>query len=813
MSQFSPRKTLRLTLLAGTCLFGLVLTACSIIASPEPTATPTVTLPTATITPIPTPTRTPYPTPTPIQTANEDHSRHYLLDDFEMESLYYGEDAYGIGLGLITWGDPATEVKAGIQQIAADDPLAMPLQSGDNRVLAVTGDIPEWGGVTHNFEGPAGDVWASMDWSTWLGVTFWVYGADSDGVLLFEIQENRNPGSMVNDVEVWSYSFQDNFTGWKQFFVPWNKFHRKDIGNGAPRDGRTLTEVHGWAFGVVSPMSDSVTYYLDDVALFGEVAGLNRVDVSFDSGFLYATEGDNLGVRVKLTNASTEPVILYYAAQQSDAVEGKDYEPLTGSVTFKPGKTSQMIEVVLLDDTKAEGEEGLFLFMTGVENATLGELTSVFIFIEDNDPEEAAMLMDAGEDDAFDIQGADEVGLLDIAPEEAFALPEQIGIESVLAINAGSENTTLTRRYGDPQDWSGAEALTFWYYGAGTEETVMVELWNNPGFRAEELAPANWSLIWEDAFEGVEGALPNAGRWQPQIGDGLNMGITGWGNNELQYYTAEPENVALDGDGHLVITAREVGEDSDLFCWYGPCEYTSARLKTQDRLEFTYGRVEVSMQLPEGVGLWPAFWMLGKDSDTAGWPASGEIDVMEFIGSEPGLVYGTAHGPGYTGADGQGGSVDLGLDLSAGFHEYALEWEPDELRWYVDDRLYATVNKEDVPGEWVFDHPFYLLLNLAVGGNWPGSPDAETVFPKTLVVDYVRVYGAGDSFERYEAEFVDDFTGWRQVTLPFADFVRSVQQPWRAPNDELDLTEIFGFTIKLPARTELYYLDQFRLAE
>ena len=220
MSQFSPRKTFRLTLLAGTCLFGLVLTACSIIASPEPTATPTVTLPTATITPIPTPTRTPYPTPTPIQTANEDHSRHYLLDDFEMESLYYGEDAYGIGLGFITWGDPAAEVKAEIQQIAVDDPLAMPLQSGDNRVLAVTGDIPEWGGVTHNFEGPAGDVWASMDWSTWLGVTFWVYGADSGGVLLFEIQENRNPGSMVNDVEVWSYSFQDNFTGWKTVLCP-----------------------------------------------------------------------------------------------------------------------------------------------------------------------------------------------------------------------------------------------------------------------------------------------------------------------------------------------------------------------------------------------------------------------------------------------------------------------------------------------------------------------------------------------------------------------------------------------------------------
>jgi beta-glucanase (GH16 family) len=158
-----------------------------------------------------------------------------------------------------------------------------------------------------------------------------------------------------------------------------------------------------------------------------------------------------------------------------------------------------------------------------------------------------------------------------------------------------------------------------------------------------------------------------------------------------------------------------------------------------------------------------------------------------------------------------GGSVDLGQDLSAGFHEYALEWEPDELRWYVDDRLYATVNKEDAPGEWVFDHPFYLLLNLAVGGNWPGSPEDATVFPQSLIVDNVRVYGAVDTYERFEAAFVDDFTGWQQVTLPFSQFTRSEQQPWRAPDDGLDLSQIYGFTVTLSARAEAYYLDQFSL--
>jgi beta-glucanase (GH16 family) len=813
MSQPHHRTIFHLASLTALCFLSLVLTACSIIASPTPTATATVPVPTATITPIPTPTITPQPTPMPIQTGDQDHSEYYLLDDFETETLFTGEDPYGIGLGFITWGDQAASMMAGIRQITIDDPRAHPLQSGDNRVLVVGGDIPEWGGVTHNFEGPTGDVWASMDWSTWLGVTFWICGSDTDSELLFEIQENRNPGSMVNDVEVWSYSFRDNFSGWKQVFVPWNKFHRKEIGNGAPKDGRLLTEVHGWAFGVVNPSPSSVTYYLDDVALYGEIAGLERVDVTFDTGVLYAMEGDSVGVRVKLTNESDDPVTLYYAVQQSEAVEGKDFEPLAGSVTFEPNKINQIIEVTLIDDAKPEDTEGLFLFMTGAENATLGELTSVFIFIEDNDLDDTTMLMDVEEDYTFDVQGADEAGVLDIMPDEEMAFPEQTGIEGVLAVNAESEEAALTQRYGDPQDWSGAGALSFWYYGTDTEDSVTVELWNNPGRQTQELEPVNWTLAWEDEFEGEEGAAPEPGRWEPQVGDGLNMGITGWGNNELEYYTADPENLSLDGEGHLVITARELDTETDLVCWYGPCEFTSARLKTQDRLEFTYGRVEASLKLPEGEGLWPAFWMLGSDSDTAIWPNSGELDIMEFIGSEPGVIYGTAHGPGYVGAEGLGGSVDLGLDLSAGFHEYAMEWEPDELRWFVDDRLFATVHREDVPGEWVFDHPFYLLLNLAVGGNWPGSPDETTVFPQTLVVDYVRVYGAGDSYERFDAGFVDDFTGWRQVTLPFADFVRSAQQPWRAPDDGLDLTQIYGFTVKLPARSELFYLDQFRLDE
>jgi beta-glucanase (GH16 family) len=814
MSQPKKRTTKFLLALIIICLLPLALIGCSIVTTPTPTATMTVPTPTATITLVPTPTITPQPTPTPVDTADEDHDEHYILDDFETESLFSGEDPYGIGLGFVTWGDPAASMMmAGIREIPADDPRALPLQSGDNRVLVVSGVIPEWGGVTHNFEGPDGDVWASMDWSTWLGVTFWVYGSDTGSELLFEIQENRNPGSMVNDVEVWSYSLRDNFSGWKQYYVPWNKFHRKEIENGAPRDGRTLTEVHGWAFGVVNPSPDSVTYYLDDVALYGEIAGLDRVDVTFDTGVILAVEGDRVGVNVRLTNECDEPVTVNYAAQQSDAVEGKDYEPLVGSLTFDAHQTVQMIDLTLIDDAKPEGTEGLFLFITGAENATLGELTSVYIYIEDNDLADPAMLMDIEEDTSFDIRGADSTAIKDFASDDELALPEQTGVEGVLEIAAEMGEATLTRRYGEAQDWSAAEAFSFWYYGAGTGETVTVELRNNPGYQTQDLTPNNWTKVWEDAFEGEAGAAPDFGRWEPRIGDGLNQGMEGWGNNELEYYTAEPENLALDGEGHLVITAHELDADTDLVCWYGPCAYTSARLTTKDRLEFTYGRVEASMKLPEGTGLWPAFWMMGNNSDTAVWPASGELDIMEFIGSEPGVVYGTAHGPGYVGAEGLGGNVDLGVDLSAGFHEYAVEWEPDEINWFVDDRLFATVHREDVPGEWVFDHPFYLLLNLAVGGNWPGSPDEATVFPQSLVVDTIRIYGAGETYERFVAGFADDFTGWRQVTLPFAEFVRSSHQPWGAPDDGMDLSQIYGYSVTLPARPESYYLDQFRLRD
>lgn len=233
-----------------------------------------------------------------------------------------------------------------------------------------------------------------------------------------------------------------------------------------------------------------------------------------------------------------------------------------------------------------------------------------------------------------------------------------------------------------------------------------------------------WILTWQDEFDGPE---IDAANWTHEIGG------NGWGNAEDQFYTAEPENSFIE-NGNLVIQALEQRKQGK--------PYTSARLITKDKFSQTYGRFEARLQIPKGQGIWPAFWMLGEDISTAGWPESGEIDIMENIGKEPTMIHGTVHGPGYSGARGVGASYSLpdGRPFADDFHIFAIEWEPEEIRWYVDDVLFNTVTPSDVAGDWVYDHPFFILLNLAVGGQWPGYPDATTQFPQRLIVDYVRVY-------------------------------------------------------------------------
>jgi beta-glucanase (GH16 family) len=264
-----------------------------------------------------------------------------------------------------------------------------------------------------------------------------------------------------------------------------------------------------------------------------------------------------------------------------------------------------------------------------------------------------------------------------------------------------------------------------------------------PALPAPASTPASggWTLTWQDEFNDPADTRPRSSTWVFDLG-----GEPQWGNQEWQYYTDRPQNVSSDGNGNLAITARREKLPGMQNCPYGTCDLTSGRITTRSTFNQAYGRFEARIKIPGGQGLWPAFWMLGKNIDSVGWPRSGEIDIMEVIGRQPGTLYGTLHGPEYSGAAGLGGFTTLpaGARFSDAFHIFAVEWSADRVIWTVDGRQYFSYARTQLPAGkvWVFDHPFFIILNLAVGGGWPGSPDASTVFPATMLVDYVRAYRA-----------------------------------------------------------------------
>ncbi|MFO7723611.1 MAG: glycoside hydrolase family 16 protein [Bacteroidales bacterium] len=236
----------------------------------------------------------------------------------------------------------------------------------------------------------------------------------------------------------------------------------------------------------------------------------------------------------------------------------------------------------------------------------------------------------------------------------------------------------------------------------------------------------DWQLTWSDEFDGATGVLPDSSKWTFDLGTGDG----GWGNQELQVYTNSPDNVSLDGDGNLEITAIRAGNG-----------FTSARIKTKGLFEQKYGRFEARLKTPYGPGLWPAFWMLGSNIDTVAWPECGEIDIMELRGQEPHIIHGSLHGPGYSGWNPVTKTFALMDDrFDVKYHIFAIEWDEDKIDYFVDDFLYQRIERTDVSGEWVYDQPFFLILNVAVGGNYVGFPTDQTPFPQKMIIDYVRVY-------------------------------------------------------------------------
>jgi len=231
--------------------------------------------------------------------------------------------------------------------------------------------------------------------------------------------------------------------------------------------------------------------------------------------------------------------------------------------------------------------------------------------------------------------------------------------------------------------------------------------------------------LWQDEFDGPQGASPDPGNWSAETGG------SGWGNQQLQYYTSSA--ATLDGDGHLVITAEPA--PSGLSCWYGPCSFVSGRITTYRRFAQRYGHFEVRMKLPAGTATWPAVWMMGTDRYSVGWPESGELDIAEHVGRDGDVVSGAAHGPGFSGGAAITGDTHV---TSGDFHTYSLDWTPDEITWRIDGTQFHHVTAPDVP-DWVFDKEFFVIIDLAVGGEHAGDPGPGDDAPQTLVVDYIRV--------------------------------------------------------------------------
>jgi len=256
----------------------------------------------------------------------------------------------------------------------------------------------------------------------------------------------------------------------------------------------------------------------------------------------------------------------------------------------------------------------------------------------------------------------------------------------------------------------------------------------SPGAKASPnsatTSPQQWRLTWSDEFSGAAASPPDPSKWTHDTGG------TGWGNDELEYYTDSTANAALDGQGHLVITASTSGASS-YSCYYGPCDYTSARLSTLGLFSQEYGRFSARIELPQGQGLWPSFWAMGDNLDSVGWPQAGEIDTMYMFGNQTSEVMDGLAGPGYSpsGTD----TLPSG-SFSGGFHTFSVDWYPDHISFSVDGVVYSTEYRVQAGQGWVFDHPFFLLLNLAVGGDQPGDPNSATSFPQRMVVDWVRVY-------------------------------------------------------------------------
>ena len=540
----------------------------------------------------------------------------------------------------------------------------------------------------------------------------------------------------------------------------------------AQQSSQTLAE------GPASPDGDggaSDDMDADDGAI--DVA-LVPLTVELDAPAYEVTEGDEVLATVRLNRISDVPVAVGYSASETTirtmitdrpATLDRDFSATSGAVTIPAGELEAMITVPTLHNAKHEPNE-IFLLSLHLPapgntetDATaelepelepaLGPTGTATVIIQDDDPVDPRLVDDFETHPwLFGTEGDVTLQVREIPGEETGGYPGSDGHENVLDVTHDGP-ATLSRDFAQGQEWSAYEGMSFWYRGEGDGDEVTVRLADNDG---PDPGPDAWTQVWSDEFDGAAGAPADPDNWTYDVGG------WGWGNEELQYYTGSTEDAALDGQGNLVITAREIAPSADgPQCWYGPCTHTSARLTSEHKHEFTSGRIESRVRAPQAPGIDPSLWMLGD----------GFAAAPPFQLDEPELY-------------------ELASD---DWHTFAVEWQPERIDWFVDGILHHSLTPAAVgPDEWGYDRRFPLLMNLAVVGD-DGSLGGDPAFPQSLAVDYIRVFQAPETAERFESSFVDDVAGWRQVTVPFDSFARASDQPVGAPDDGLTLTGVRGY--------------------
>ncbi len=692
-----------------------------------------------------------------------------LIDDFEMDELLLTQDSFNNDIGYVPWGDAPGNVELRLSEATRSGAQSM--------ALTVDYDIAAWGGFSHVFND--GENWIGLDWRDYNAIAFWFLGFNTGADIQLEIFDNRNPEMDGDSAERWYYRFPDDSYGWKQVEVPFVAFQRRGDWQpgGAPDDGLNLDAVSGYAFGLPAGTGDAFAI-IDDVQLVF-VAGVGMPSAATAEAAPAADAAPEPAQPAEVTlneallaeMAPAEPLLI---ADFEDGVklvkqaDGADIGfvpwgdstgnavigitqviPFTGLARPEAAGHDQVLRVdyeigawggftYAFTDGRGwaaqdwTGHNALRFWLYGNET---GGIIQVEIFdnrAPGNDADSAERYFYHLVDDyagwrQFSIPFAWFQRRADWqpggAPDDGFNLSEVNGLAFGFPANVGARTAYLD----DIEIVVVEDASQVSVYSPETMSEVEIDEGIGWDTRA-------WQLLWSDEFDAAAGAPINGDNWTCEVGG------HGWGNNELEYYTDRVENAAHDGAGNLVITAREETLDGST-CHYGECRYTSARCITQDKVEFTYGRVEARIDIPNGQGIWPAFWMLGADFPEVGWPLSGEIDILENVGEQQ-VVYGALHGPGYSGA-GNLGHVYRNDDVKfdEGFHVYAIDWDEYVIRWYVDGELVNLISLNDLEGkQWVYDHDFFLLMNVAVGGYWPGEPDDTTEFPQEMLVDYVRVY-------------------------------------------------------------------------